>query len=58
MINREQVALRVLPSCLAENYGNDWGKQGREHIPSAVRRAFRIADEFLAQAAKNTGSKA
>jgi hypothetical protein len=51
---REFITLEVLPTCLGFDYGNEWGKSGKEHISRAVKRAFAIADEFILQ----SGTKA
>lgn len=46
---RDRFAMAALPDCLAQSYGNDWGKEGKEFLPLVVRRAYRIADAMMAE---------
>lgn len=52
MTLRDYAALKALPWCLEQNYAGDWGRDGVDHVPRAVRRAFRVADAVLAERAK------
>lgn len=52
---RDQFAIAALPDCLAQDYGNDWGKRGEKHTPLAAMRAYQIADAMMA--ARKTFSK-
>lgn len=48
MTLRDYFAGKVMPSCFAEDYGNDWGKRGVDHAPRAASRAYAWADAMLA----------
>lgn len=47
---RNEFAMAALPWCLAQNYGNDWGKDGIRHIPAAASKALDIATALQAEA--------
>lgn len=55
MTLRDAVAIAALPWALSLDYGNDFGKNGKGHIPKAVSRAFAIAGAFLVEREKSDG---
>ena len=52
MTLRDWFAGQALAWCMKQDYGNDWGKQGKDHAKYAVKSAYRIADAMLAERSK------
>ncbi|MCO5159664.1 MAG: hypothetical protein M9939_00890 [Mesorhizobium sp.] len=48
MTLRDWFAGHAIVAALARDYGNAWGKEGKEHAHHAARGAYRMADAMLA----------
>lgn len=48
MTLRDWFAGQALGYALDRDYGNDWGRSGRDHMPRAAAHAYQIADAMLA----------
>lgn len=48
MTLRDWFAGQALSHALSQEYGNDWGRMGREFLPRAAKQAYAIADALLA----------
>jgi len=52
---RDYFAGQVISYAASRDYGNDWGRNGREHPIRAASFAYAIADAMLAERAKAEG---
>lgn len=51
---RDYFAGQALIACADHDYGNDWGKSGKQYPECVARRAYLLADAMLAERAKDT----